>query len=702
MVYLRNNLALITTLLAVVSGYLLSYGSVTLYPANTDWLMSAYHDWGTHYLGFRYFLSEPWQWPIGHIANYNYPAGTNVGFTDSIPLIAIPLKLIFGSVKGPFQFFGWWLLSCHVLTAFFTFQIFRLYKVRGAIAVVGAILVGLNPVIFYRGMHPALCAHWVVLASFYYYILPINSQNVHRVNGKQIILLVLSGLINPYLFLFVLGFNLILPLKHVLIDLVLDWKKALFYFMSGGALTVFVWWMVGLVAFDNKVGMEVSSSYGLYGTNLNSLFNSSGFSMLLPALDLYTDHQYEGFAYLGLGMMLLIGMCILFLGKAIIYNGYKIGVSKRMIPFLCLLALVTLFSVTHIVSFNQQILVSFPIPDFIQSVGNIFRASGRYIWLFYYSIFVGTFIFFYQVNLNRSVKVVLLLAICVVQFYDIQLFFKNKNFTEGEFSPKEFQDVKWLSLFNQFERVISYPPYSKINNRLEYQDIGYLAVQSSMPITMGYAARETTHSNIQFASQYNSLIDSNKIPEGDLILTNFNHLNTFMSFLISGTLKIGVLDDYCLLYSSNNNLTDIYFDFEKTTALRDSLQSILKQKYGMYKVDASLIENCVLKKNVEKLTIGKSTLRISGWAFPLDASNNAGNTVKILLKGTNNSYLIDVEEVNRKDVTKYFLKEYLDNSGFQVFFPTKLLPPDKYEVFLSIKYSNGLLCAESLGKTIIP
>ncbi len=39
--------------------------STALQPSNINWLMTARHDWGTHYLGWAFYKNEPWHFPIG-------------------------------------------------------------------------------------------------------------------------------------------------------------------------------------------------------------------------------------------------------------------------------------------------------------------------------------------------------------------------------------------------------------------------------------------------------------------------------------------------------------------------------------------------------------------------------------------------------------------------------------------------------------
>ncbi|MGA1227593.1 MAG: DUF6311 domain-containing protein, partial [Tamlana sp.] len=90
---INNNKYFLLSFVLIIVLFHLSYGISIVIPANINWLMSVYHDWGQHYLGWVYFLDEPWHFPIGYIENFNYPAGTNIGYTDSIPLLAIFFKI---------------------------------------------------------------------------------------------------------------------------------------------------------------------------------------------------------------------------------------------------------------------------------------------------------------------------------------------------------------------------------------------------------------------------------------------------------------------------------------------------------------------------------------------------------------------------------------------------------------------------------
>ena len=72
-----------------ICAFQIGLGLEKINPANISWLFEARMDWSTHYLGWAFFRDADWTFPLGSIPQYYYPMGTNIGFTDSIPLMAI-------------------------------------------------------------------------------------------------------------------------------------------------------------------------------------------------------------------------------------------------------------------------------------------------------------------------------------------------------------------------------------------------------------------------------------------------------------------------------------------------------------------------------------------------------------------------------------------------------------------------------------
>ena len=84
----QNRIVYLLSFLVVVLIFHISYGLEVIIPTNINWLLSVRHDWGQHYLGWAFYRNEPWTFPLGTIDKLCYPVGTNVGYWDSIPLLA--------------------------------------------------------------------------------------------------------------------------------------------------------------------------------------------------------------------------------------------------------------------------------------------------------------------------------------------------------------------------------------------------------------------------------------------------------------------------------------------------------------------------------------------------------------------------------------------------------------------------------------
>jgi hypothetical protein len=358
----------------------------TLNPVNISWLMTPLHDWGTHYLGFYFFQTEPWHFPLGEVQNYNHPLGTNVGFTDSIPLFAIFFKIFSFILPEDFQYFGIWLLLCHLLTAWYTIKLCRLFKLNDLTCFIAVLLVAANPVLVFRGLHPALCSHWLFIASIYLYFLP-KSTNARFILNYQLVLLLLSASINPYICMMVFGFTVIIAYKLCFIEKRIRVKRFFIYEIASLFGIFLVWVIIGLVNFKGE-DLAVTGAYGLYSLNLNALFNPDVFSSFIPQLKRISWHQYEGFMYLGIGMFILVAV-------SLIYGIIKIIRTKtqnkrfktndtNIYPLLILSIVFTIFAITHIISYNDRIIAKFPLSSSFMKIGEIFRASARFFWIPYY------------------------------------------------------------------------------------------------------------------------------------------------------------------------------------------------------------------------------------------------------------------------------------------------------------------------------
>ncbi|HWA36125.1 MAG TPA: DUF6311 domain-containing protein, partial [Cyclobacteriaceae bacterium] len=381
--YSRNsvniNLFIVAGALLVLYQY--RYGLGVINPVNDNWLMK--HDWATHYLGWFFYRNEPWVFPIGNISNYLYPVGTNIGFTDSIPLAAIFFKVFSPILPHHFQYIGLWLFGCHLLLAFFTTKLFEQFSVKGLAQLFAALIVVLNPVLLYRSIHPALCSHWIIVGCLWVYFLDPAKYTPTRIIIYQGIFFIAGALINPYLSLIGAGFFVATAWRLWYFDKSVKFTKVLGLSALTFSIVAILWFVIGFFSFKTRTDLGVTGAYGLYAFNLNSLFNSSGWSAFFGQRPMVSWHQYESFMYLGVGMIALIIVVLLLslwrrFHPGITSDEKKSQARINLTPLSVFVIFISLFAITHVVTFDDKVLLTVHLNSRVLKVFDIFRASARY------------------------------------------------------------------------------------------------------------------------------------------------------------------------------------------------------------------------------------------------------------------------------------------------------------------------------------
>jgi len=672
-----------------------SYGLAVINPTNINWLMSVHHDWGTHYLGWAFYRYDPWSFPFGYTSSYNYPLGTNVGFTDTIPLLALIFKPFSAILPDDFQFFGIWLFLCHFLTAVYSLKIFNLHKVNRWFSFLAVILIAANPVLLFRCIHPALSAHFLIVASIYYYLKPSNYQNSKLINYKQILLFFIAGTVNPYLSVMVFSFNFIIPLKHYLIEKTISFKQCVFYPTLSLMLFGLSWVLIGIIEFKNGTNVASSEPFSVYSLNLNSFFDSYGFySQLIPDLGKVDPRQYEGFAYLGLGIILLSALSFIY--SIFLFSKKRISfLSIKKWGLLFILCLVLcLFALTNVISLNDKIIATFPLPKIIEKLGFIFRASGRFVWPLYYLIFIGSILMFNKIKINTNLKIIVFLIITVLQLWDTQELFLRWKLPEGEYKTP-LKDKNWINVMEHFDNIIVYPPFDynyNINYTNDYQDLCFLALQAKKPISNGYVARANIKKGQEFSSNLLIELKSGIINPRRLFITTKKHLNAFDVLLKKEIVDVHLMDNYIFIYKKNEKLSSRNFheNFITKTFL-DSVKLHFKNQkiIQLEPIDYKLTANKPIIYFFDSFNFENNIIKTRGWAFVDGINNNKNDSIYLLLQNNDLKFEIKLNTEERTDITTHFKKEDLNNSGFNSVIFTSNLSKGTYSVGLVIKKTNG-------------
>ncbi|HEY8553752.1 MAG TPA: DUF6311 domain-containing protein [Burkholderiales bacterium] len=358
-----------------VVAFLLVVGPRALYPTNIAWLGQG--DPATHYLGWAFFRDSPWSFPIGLNPRYGLEIASAIVFSDSIPLLAFVFKPFSALLPGTFQYFGLWLLLCFVLQACFAWRLVGLVSADRTVRVLGSAFFVLAPPMLWRLQgHFSLVGHFLVLAALYLAVRP----PAHGQPWRWACLLATAALVHPY-FLAMTGALWIADLAARTFAAPARAATRAGELAVLVLLTAIVCWQAGYFSVG---GSAVSGGYGMYRFNLVSLVNPLTWSFVLEGI-LQGPGDYEGFNYLGLGVIVLILACL----------PAWIGSRGRLLPrlfarpfLLAVLAGLALFAVTHRIGLGQRT-VELPLWAEVEQWANVFRSSGRMFWPVYYTILLA-------------------------------------------------------------------------------------------------------------------------------------------------------------------------------------------------------------------------------------------------------------------------------------------------------------------------
>ncbi|MBO6213236.1 DUF6311 domain-containing protein, partial [Algoriella sp.] len=694
--YLKNNSDIFLSTVFAILFYNLHYGIGTVIFTNINWLLKARHDWGAHYLGFSFYRISDWSFPIGNINKWYYPIQTNVGLTDSIPLFAIPFKLLSPILPQDFQYIGLFILVSYILNGYFTVKFARLFTTNKLLILFATLFVLISPIVIYRAIHPSLCAHWLIIGSMYLYFKPVNNKKeAYNALKYQLILLLLSGLIHPYITFMIIGFMVILPLKLHLYDKLISVKKSIIYIVISMISLILIWAIVGVI-FNST--MSVNSGYGLYSWNFNSFINPDGFSSFLPQLDKYSDRQYEGYSYLGLGMMSLI-----LISTFIIFANYKwIKKYKTLILiFLLWLIPLTLFGITNVITYNNKLLYTIPIPKFVEDFGSIFRASSRFIWLLYYTIFLGAIFIFIKSKINTIIKVVIMGLIFSLQFYDIKFLQTYRNLELGKYENPLNEKV-WNSIFSQFNHVSFYPLYTwNLVNHYDYQDFGYIAYQNNATFTSAYAARTNFDKEQKETKNFLTKINNDQIDENTVYITNKENLSAFSIVILTGKAKALYIDKYYVVYSSKKNFPVVLSS--ENQKMTDLITTTIIKPNIFKKRNISSINTSpdAIKYNIEFSLINEKYAMFKGWASTTNTNANKQDSIFIVYNDNGQYNFASTEKIIRDDIGNVFKNKAKSYAGFTATIIANETIFKDYPVGIIIKDKDSNYYFQAIDKSML-
>lgn len=460
---------------ALGAALFLALGGLTiLSPSNLGWLMRGLLDPPTYQLGWEFFRHTPWmQFPLGANPDYGMALGSSIVFSDSLPLFALPFKLLSPWLPETFQYFGLWILTCFVLQAVFAYLLIAHFTRNRWLLILGTSLLLLMPTYLMRmTIHMVLAGQWLLLAGFYLYF-------AGRFRDRfWVSLLLVATLTHAYL-LVMLGAIWAADLLQRLLKREHGLGRCLIRLGMGIVPVILVMWLLGY--FMLGTSPVVAGTYARM--NLLALLDPRGeWSRLIPApqIDFWDS---DGFAYMGAGMLGL-----LFLAIGLVWRKTGQAAPRSMLLPLVLMSIsLLLIALTNTIKLGPYTLLQFDLPTSLTHVYQVFRSPGRLFWPVYYLI--ATFsIVIVCARLKQNVAILLLVLALGIQLYDLSRMLPriHSYFVQESSWQSPLTAPMWEELGERYQKVLYVPPH---NIAPDFIPLANFASRQGMEINIGYFAR---------------------------------------------------------------------------------------------------------------------------------------------------------------------------------------------------------------------
>lgn len=439
----------------------------------------------TQYIsGFHAFFNAPFGYPLLAFDSINYPQGTRATFMDTIPLYALLLKLVVPSSYAPFNPYGVWVGLAFLGQAVCAWWILRELEVKSWLALVALVVCLLIfPAFTARVTHISLMTHWIILAAIALYL---RGQRLGQVPVAGWTALLVAGFyINIYLCVMASAIYVANWLAKPRDYRWLDVPRALLPFVIIGASL----WVTVFPMDSTNVAKE--SGFGTFSMNLLAPFAGGKF---FPIENAEMPGQYEGFNYLGLGV--LLGL----LAGLVLGGRRALRWAADNWPLVLVMLGLTLYALSDTLYWGTHQVLVVHYPAFMEAITTQFRASGRFFWPVGYALTIAAIVLLYR-RLPKPVFALAMLVLIVVQVADMSI--QRHRLIDGAKRPAtpiltqaawdaQIADgIQYLYFFPKFRCGRSDMILSTLMPTMRY------AVEHGLKINTGYVARANSNCAVE-------------------------------------------------------------------------------------------------------------------------------------------------------------------------------------------------------------
>lgn len=456
----------------------------TLNPKNFQWISG---DNTSGYIAQLFYLSDKWRFPLAANPNFGLDLSTSLNYSGPpLPLMLFQ-KLL--RLNPSLQFIGFWLLAMMILQIYFGTCIGSSLGMNSLQSKLFGLLF-ITPFFLYRfQFHYWLTCNFLILWALW--IIIKSLQNSTLFTKEVILLIILAYSINSYVLvmcLIVLSFPVV---KEILRRRVLSPEVRSHIFFLGASLlfSYFIFEFRSQKAtFLESIRMNFTGEYTFYPSNLLSILNPSvGYSrncdighcifgnqeppkFIVPNFSILNydlggiQGNFEGFLYLGFGLLALISLS---LGIEVVKRSLR-GISEVLRRHL--IAIVYVISISGFAITYRITIGSFQLPYFdvkiIRWALSPFRASSRFMWIVAYCLIIVAGYILVK-RFNSQIVTAILISVLALQAVDlapaIERRLANLNYSSIRSIPLDQNQSKFFEITSKDKaRLVIYPPTSQI------------------------------------------------------------------------------------------------------------------------------------------------------------------------------------------------------------------------------------------------
>lgn len=478
---MRRALAPLACLIGGLLLFLLVFPAGALRIDNPGWLIRG-SDNGENALGLHAWLHDDAAGARPHTTLLNAPEGVPLLFTDSNPLVALAAAPVAPLLPTDAQLVGPWILLCFVLQLAFAYLLLRLHAPGRLALVAGTLLLAALPTLFNRFIHANLMAHWLILAALWLFVDPRRAGR----HPWWAALLAVTTLVHSYLLVMVAAIW-----ASAMLERFVAVPQARVRLVAGAAASLTL--VAGIAVWLGAGGaFQTTGSYGAFAMPLDALWNpgNQSFSTLLPATAQREGRGFEGFQYLGAGLLLLLPVALATAVRGPEPTSGNAATLARLRWLLPALAVLTLVAISNFPDLAGQRLPRFPLPEVVAPVLDTVRASGRLFWPAAYSLVFAAVLLVFRLPARRAKLV--LGALLGIQIIDLSNMWATIRLANAEAAmPRLFVqtlDPRWNSLIEQ-AHDITFVPADVTRDLALFQEVAWRAAKLGKPVRTVYAAR---------------------------------------------------------------------------------------------------------------------------------------------------------------------------------------------------------------------